>query len=1355
MVRALSYVLCVAWVLCVPSLSAQVSADFDKTSLALRTALHFDPAADGPLKKLVELYVTAGKRTELPGLYVSHLSQYPQDESARVVLARLFLELNDERAADFLRESIAQHPQSALLAWTNHHFLTSRFEPRALDELDRAISIEKSASRRALWLADLLKLAAAHGKEELVINRFKVLAADQTLTAEQRIRWARQALTRSLPKAVASVLEGADLSSLQGDVSVEAALVLAETDAANGRRAEAGKRLDELLGKLAADYWRRREVLLLRLQVAGDAADRDQLIAGARKRFEATPESESEAVALADLLSAAQRKSEAIDVLQKAAKGLPESRLIETRLLDLFDATNRESSAIEFLTERLSKQPAREDLALHRLRLLLATGRSKEGVEAMDLLLKDKTPEQRASVHLDTARWLRSRNLLSESAAVLERLISDQPQRWEARKELGELYAVLKRGDDLEKLFAVKLADNIAPEVRMEVVQFLMAQKQWAPARAALEQWVESRKAELEGRLLLARICAITGDQSRASSLIAQSRELCDTDARYASWLNAAFTLAGESEREPEFVEEERQRIWPRAGESWDAARLSRLLALTELAGNAKLDAETEKLVRAALADASLKEDQRRDLQLRLLDVIDRQSGREKEVETQLVALAKTPGANVDDLNLRLALLYHSAQRFDLAVAIFEKLNISACQDAKLLSRGAAASTEAGSMARAAEMLQRVVQLQPDEMGNWVQWTSALASLNDEHTLRLALRQMLSMSVKWKLHADSLDLLRRHLAASCWREAGRLICREPLEPVAAQRALIILDEAERLETVPERKHWVAWTKAWLGGKEAKDSLRFPGVKWIPFPDGLMLSAAHAAEMLSVETAEKRPPLSDAGSPPLAPLDLAWGYESEPGTKIQRFTISPDGDHVLVADDWSQLSVLDRLSGKLRWTTATIKSRPTAPPQFNPNVRSERVLQPLEFVANAARVFLLINGQVECRSLADGQVEWSKGLAVGTGGDMLAIGDGLVFHWQPGGGTLDAYHLENGKLAWTRVIEPLKKQPAQQLGYGQTWIAAGVSSDAGKVLAYGNGAAVMRASDGALLWQTSAEDSPAFPLELRGAEEETPSVPITTTIMPWVAPVALQTMGVFFNGNRAPFNPLVIRRAYSHPMNLNLGGYAGMYGGAPGATFLNWGSEGVRVLRGQAIWSLSTGTQPTRVSVSGLPVISDSSALENVSGMLVGFAGGVPVMVNDAAVSRGAAMLWQGRSVMRTGAPGEQSFPAAALQGRTLLVASADGLLARDAVTGAELLRCELPQAAQLWAKGAWDQLKSFQSVRWSARGVVFYDGQGSSLVVDWRSAAHGGDWIVPLGLDKLGCLRGAGAKQTASLEAVK
>jgi hypothetical protein len=274
--------------------------------------------------------------------------------------------------------------------------------------------------------------------------------------------------------------------------------------------------------------------------------------------------------------------------------------------------------------------------------------------------------------------------------------------------------------------------------------------------------------------------------------------------------------------------------------------------------------------------------------------------------------------------------------------------------------------------------------------------------------------------------------------------------------------------------------------------------------------------------------------------------------------------------------------------------------------------------------------------------------------------------------------------------------------------------------------------------------------------LRGADEELTAPPATVSMISWSTPVTSATGPLLFsNSYSSSFSTLVTRRSYAHPMTLNLGGYAGMYGSTSGNSFLNWGSEGVRVLRGNAVWSLSNGTQPNRVSVSGLPVTSDSPVGNPVSGMLIGFAGGTPVMANELSVSRGAAILWQTGSAMRSGAPSEQSFPAATLHSRTLLVASAEGLMARDAVGGQELFRCELPKAAQTWAKGAWDQLKSFQAVRWSARGVVFYDGQGGSLVVDWRSAAHGGDWIVPLGLDKLGCLRGAGAKQTASLEAVK
>lgn len=370
--------------------------------------------------------------------------------------------------------------------------------------------------------------------------------------------------------------------------------------------------------------------------------------------------------------------------------------------------------------------------------------------------------------------------------------------------------------------------------------------------------------------------------------------------------------------------------------------------------------------------------------------------------------------------------------------------------------------------------------------------------------------------------------------------------------------------------------------------------------------------------------------------------------------------------------------------------------------------------------------------------------------------MTEAADGLLFCWRPSTGTLDAIRASNGKLVWTRTIEPLSNAETPQPGYNRTWVAAGLSVDGGKVLAYASGAAVFRAGDGAVLWQATADEAPAFPLEIRGGDDDVSPPKLATAIKPWtmrpgitprpMMPVAFSR----FNAGGGGLG-LALRTSYAHPLALNLGGWSGMYGNMAGSTFLDWGSEGIRVLRGDTIWSLGTDMTADRVSVSGMPFIEDETGRQTMYGFLLGFAGGKPVMAANSAIARGSSTLWQ--HTMSGDAPANQAFPAATLNGRTLLVASADGLMGRDAITGAVLFRTDLPPAAQSWAKGAWEQLKSFQSVRWSARGIMLYDGNNSSLVVDWRSAARDGDWIIPLGLDKLGCLRGA--RQTASAEGVK
>ena len=63
-------------------LLAEPPQDFDKTSFALRTALHYDPSVEVPLQKLIELYRSTARTEELLALYQAHLAQYPQDAPA-------------------------------------------------------------------------------------------------------------------------------------------------------------------------------------------------------------------------------------------------------------------------------------------------------------------------------------------------------------------------------------------------------------------------------------------------------------------------------------------------------------------------------------------------------------------------------------------------------------------------------------------------------------------------------------------------------------------------------------------------------------------------------------------------------------------------------------------------------------------------------------------------------------------------------------------------------------------------------------------------------------------------------------------------------------------------------------------------------------------------------------------------------------------------------------------------------------------------------------------------------------------------------------------------------------------------
>ncbi len=1310
-------------------LLAQTDSGFEKSSLAWRTALHFDPVAEAPLRSLIRLYGEGGKITDLIGLYTQHLSQFPQDEGAKVVLARLYVETRDERAETFLTQSIAAHPQNALLLRTRALWLESKFDPRALEALDAAIALDQT-SRRIQWLGDLIKAAAAAGQEDLITRRFAALASEKAFSPAQRLSWARRCLELGLNKSAAAALAGGDFSSLQGDEAVEARFVQARVALANGQRIEAATHAKAALDMLAADHWRRKEAMTLRWQTADDV-EQKQMLTDSEKAWKVAPTSETAALSHGDLLVTSGQRDEALQTWRVALEAQPQSRLIEERVLDLLETLRQEDAMLAFLAERVQQQPERDDLKLRRARALLQLGRVDEGSRALEELLAKTDPAQRVMTLLQTARWLRSRNLFTEATLVLETALKGDAQRWDVRKELAEVYVLLKRKPDMQRLFETAMPAEVTTEVRMEVAQFLIAQQMWNEARRALE----TPKAEFDATLLLAKVLALSGDEESAEKHLQECRDFCDTEARYAAWLAAAWERAAEMETTTAFIDAERARLWPKENETWDAARLGKLSVLAQQTLQSKVQADAEKLLRAALADVSLPAAGKRDMRRQLIAVLDDQQDRQKALETEIQLALKED--DVADLRLRLTLMYLESQRPDLARQSLLQVQAEKCQEATLIQRAVSAAQQLGMNAEAAAFAERLVRLQPDERAHWIAWTSLLEKSEDETVLRAALREMRARAAAWKLSEPVQELLLRHLAASCWRSVSRVLA-DPDSPL--DTAWLCLSELEQTERDPKRRLWAAWVRGTLALREgnetalaeAREALKTQE-PWLDFPDGLSLSLPEARRLLEMPATA---PLvkSLSGASYASPGKLSWVFTPKGKAQLQRWCLTPDGQRMIVQDSSGWLYNVDRASGRLLWQQR-ISGQVAAKPLTRGG--QEQVSYPLEWCVSDQHLCVLAESALSCLSLHDAALVWQvKTETVVTGAQgCLARVDGRVLWWRSALGRLDAMDEVTGKLLWTSRIPSLAEKPASNMN-NPVWLTSGIRTDGDRVLVWGNGTAVARISDGALLWKVSAAASPiSFPLEL----DETKATSVQTGQPLIVGGSGWRRSPISYRGG-------VNRIILAHQMAMPSYGYPGMYGGMQSSPWLLWGGDGERWLQGDGIWMLGQNIASARYSVLGLPTTSSTTRNTTSlnSALPIGTVGRALIVVTESGAFK---VLPEGEvkilsaAEYRDSRPSKHPLPAVALEGHIVGMATSDKLRVVDAISGAVLWETGWPEEAAQLVDEARESLNGWQNMRWSSRGLSFYDGQGRTLTVEWRALMAGGDFIVPVGTRTLMCLR--------------
>ena len=193
--------------------------------------------------------------------------------------------------------------------------------------------------------------------------------------------------------------------------------------------------------------------------------------------------------------------------MAKKAPRRTAERILEVTL-DLFNRFGEPNVSTTLISSELNISPG--NLYYHYpAKEELVTALFNRYEAALDELLAEKDAAERVTTLLQTARWLRLQNLFGEAARLLEVALTAEPQRWEVRKELAEIHLLMKRPEEMEKLFNLEMSDDVIAEVRMEVAQFLIARKMWSQARRMLEVWIQRKPGEFDARLLLAHLARL------------------------------------------------------------------------------------------------------------------------------------------------------------------------------------------------------------------------------------------------------------------------------------------------------------------------------------------------------------------------------------------------------------------------------------------------------------------------------------------------------------------------------------------------------------------------------------------------------------------------------------------------------------------------------------------------------------------------------------------------------------------------------------------------------------------------------------------------------------------------------
>ena len=829
-------------------------------------------------------------------------------------------------------------------------------------------------------------------------------------------------------------------------------------------------------------------------------------------------------------------------MLVEVSAELPNSERIEKATLEALERVGDEEGLRKYLEQRCAEQPDRGDLRYRLVQALYLAGEDAMAEKNLEDVLATLEGDEKIERLLDLARYLRKANLGSAAVEVQRRVIGAWPRRLDVRRELAETLIGLEQRRQAAEVVRGSDFEGAEIENFLDLIQFMVQSEFHAEARDALQRRLQEEPENLDLQLLLVDVFAKTGEREAGEALLSEARELADTAVRYRRWVKTGLDFHEVFDSAEMFFDREQFGFAVQEGEAnatWNEDRIERFLGLIEAGTEDKLDARVTQALRNQLARTDLSEGL--SIQLRSLLVKTLESAPEHaiEVEQHLRELAEADPDRANAYDLRRALLYHGAQRPDLAQELIADIELIGIKDQALLRAAYVMFLDYGSVRLAVACVERLAEQHPDDLINYQRQLALYAAIGEEESLRRTLRQLLTGVDRVQFEPETLAALRAHLLDSFWRSIAAEISSADAESVAMVSEL--LDAVERESLSSSDRLWVLWARAWMLNRSgqaegrdavlseledalaASDSTSSEREALIIFPDGMGTSLSAARAMLTRDReADGEPQSASLAAGPLRELTMEWAFETDSGARL--IQIEEAGELVLVLDEWGTVYCLDGENGKLQWRERLLDPQqgdpfsraPNGPsggglgaaPNIGHGAAAEIALREVQLspqiVIDRAESFLLpIGDRVECRSVVDGSLKWATDLGLENGTppwsathDLrearptleMTIQDDRVLAFAPAIGVAAAIEADSGKLLWLRTLAGAEVEDGEVGGAFD--ISSGAAfSDREQMLVFGAQSEILNPETGETLWSLGLKVPRRFPVRLRSLSEE--------------------------------------------------------------------------------------------------------------------------------------------------------------------------------------------------------------------------------------------------------------------------